>query len=1509
MQTRQSKLRNAQRSRVRRRGRRQCLLEAKSRVARARPPNMQPRLYLIQLCCCILTVLAKLECDPYSGAKKADPTNPESYLYCNLEGTYSKRKCLQGKVFNAESGQCESLRSSDHANDDPFSQPFFQAPDDLCGSGIPLTILSAPVVCNPSISSCPDGYVCRVYERTGTSYCCQGSSPQIDKAMCAQGQVTYLEPSGRPRSCVLPSSSSCPTGFSCTLVGGTATRCCGKDLGCPFNSAAFLNPRTSSHVECSPSQKTSCQNGYSCVRSTSLQKFICCSSSSSDSGTCLDGATPLSNPSSCSASQPCPSGYSCRDGKCCPGLAVCPAGSPLGGGPTACSEDNPCKDGYECVTTGAYQYCCPSRENVCSLPRNAGVVCASTRSAITRYYFDVTTGSCRSFQFSQCGGNANNFNTLEECEGFCLDAQCQHGQAYRVGAVNAVCALTAMDTCPRSHSCMSPVFGPSAVCCPTPDVTCNEMVSAGTPCFGRAVTIQRFYFNPNTRKCQAFQYYGCNGNGNNFQSMESCHDHCLNAADTVCAGAAALMDPNQQPQRCSSNVPCPSGYVCNPERYCCPTADTACSAVMSRGNVCSGSPLRTMWYYDQSQRKCTQFAYNGCGGTANRFTSKKACNSVCVSSPLSGSCPRGMSPLIEDGETIVKTCTLNVIGTCPLTASCVRSTTNQPICCQTVTSCPDNRKPYVIPGSTSVVACNIDADECPTGNACVESSSVPGFHMCCSTTITGNRRSSAGFGSTRKEPDTLAALIRSISPCPAQLTTNGHTCTVNAVGDCPRNYLCFRNAGYEHGSCCRTGPPKCSMKQYVPVFVSGTQVQICQNDLGGCPRDSRCMTSTIPTVSICCQLYQPQLKSRGNEMNGVMARPLAQPKCRNGDRPFNGGGVVFECSFTPDNCPPGYKCEFSSTGQAVCCGDPETIRCPFGSNAFEYGGRPLACPAGSTKCPHGYACVASLNPQYHLCCSSAVPVSRPPPGCLTGTPFVDPGYCPPNQVPYVGREGYPPTCHMQLNPCPTTAPFVCIYSAMKQDSYCCTPMDAAGTAFTLPDPSVAASPMKRIGLGDKVPMSAPSNPYGGMTQTFPGGPVPVPPTMPPIGIADPIPGVNPEQILPPGLSTNLHTAGNPNNLNFNNNPSGAFPNQNVNGYPNNQLVGGLPGYPRSQPPTIMPGFPNNQQSGVMIGGRTDLHSQVIQDVLSQYTHGNRYVGGGNPYFATPNNNAGQWTIPQNSVTGCPFGSRALVRADRSVVMCAEQPCPNGFVCVFAERCCSSSPILASSIRPDSSSSTQSSIPDVTTGDPIVECPPGFFLIEGKCLKVLFAGQKGCLSDEQCAAREPNATCDSGYCVCPAAKPLVHGGKCVAGCPEGFANIAGRCYDPTTVIFMDSVDERKNGTIGGYCLDTVVEEKRCEVGNSYCSEKTITCQCKVGYILKMDFKDKEDKGSCQQDESSKFKEPEQQTMPVIDEELYFVDIGSNISDAEPEQATNSTADDDVDLSKYLFQTDELVSSFA
>ncbi|KAF8384426.1 hypothetical protein PRIPAC_73568 [Pristionchus pacificus] len=1405
-------------------------------------------LRLLQMSIVAGVALAALDCNPSEDIKKPDPESPEYYLYCNLEGTFSRKRCQGERIFDADSNACVSpLGEEEAASDDPFSFAHFQAPDDLCGAGIPLTILSAPVVCNPSISSCPDGYVCRMYERSGTSYCCQNTSPTTDNgASCSADQVTYVEPStGRPRSCVLSSESSCPVGFGCNLVGGTTTRCCGKDFGCPFNSAAFLNPNTGSHVECSPGSVGECQRGFVCVRSAMFNKHICCSAVEPDDSNsplgetlasmlraqCPNGEPALASPSTCDADTLCPTGYICTDGKCCPSAGVCPAGQPLGGGMTVCTPDNPCQDGYECTTTGGVQYCCPSRTRVCGLARNSGVECSSARPAVTRYFFDATTGSCRSFQFSQCGGNANNFNSLDECEGFCVDRQCAAGQPYRVGAVNAACAPLAASSCPRQFVCQPPLFGTASICCPSPELTCNEMVSAGTPCFGRSMTIQRFYFNPNTRRCQPFQYYGCNGNGNNFETLDSCNNFCLNAVDSVCGGVSPLYNPNNEVQRCSDEVSCPAGYSCNSQRYCCPSAQTACAAPVSRGNVCAGSPQRSLWHFDATTQKCRQFTYNGCGGSANRFTSLSSCTDTCVKAGALGQCPRGMTAYVDSGDVAPKTCTLNVMGTCPPSASCVRSTTNRAICCQVVTSCPEGRVPYNIPGSTSVVSCNIDGNDCPSGNVCVESSSVSGFFMCCSArTGINSLRPPLGMGKKQAARERTAQVLKDLSPCPPGLESTGEMCNVNEVNSCAAGELCFKDRGYTKGVCCKTTPPKCAEKGFIPRYITRNQVQLCQSDLSPCPAGSRCMTSNVPTVAICCQQYnhpgrpvdRPVMPPPSSSPIKKGVPDLTNPLCKNSEIPFKDNfGKIHTCNFFQNSCPLGYKCEFSNTGQPVCCNDVESIRCPAGSSSFEFGGRPLACPAGSTRCPNGYACVPSLNPRYHLCCSTGASIV---PQCTRGVAYLDPvtnqhqgcsplspiscpngfhcmestqgghficctsgditasykGFCPPRQLPHINGNGAPSTCHMTLHPCPTTAPYVCIYSAERQDSFCCAPIDTA------------------VRVSNSITL-----------RSSPGH----------------------------GIQTN----------------------------------GGFGNVPSTQSPF---------------------------DVLP--------------------------------VSGCPAGTRPLVDHFRNVVECGIRPCPDGFACVYSPtdsrwQCCSAGSILLKSIAPpplspDPSPATETTSPN-DPSKPVLECPFGFSLIDEKCIKVLYVGQKGCNSDVQCSTRESNATCDSGYCICPENRPLVHGGKCVSDCPAGFANIAGRCYDPTTVIFMDSVDERANGTIGGFCLDTVIEEKRCSVLNAYCSEKTITCTCKPGFELKMDFKNKNDGGSCLADPSSKFASdkpiPASEALlePQQEGDLYFVDIGPPPSPSTPELSEGSGVEptapkeDAADLDRYLFQSDHMVGVFA
>lgn len=119
---------------------------------------------------------------------------------------------------------------------------------------------------------------------------------------------------------------------------------------------------------------------------------------------------------------------------------MCPAGSPIG--QTKCDEDNPCQFGHECVRDASTSYCCPNEgkptvqhllikgcdsfriaATVCTMFVDNGVPCASTNNnQQTRFYFDMASGTCRQFQFTGCGGNANNFQTLNQCDSFCVSS-------------------------------------------------------------------------------------------------------------------------------------------------------------------------------------------------------------------------------------------------------------------------------------------------------------------------------------------------------------------------------------------------------------------------------------------------------------------------------------------------------------------------------------------------------------------------------------------------------------------------------------------------------------------------------------------------------------------------------------------------------------------------------------------------------------------------------------------------------------------------------------------------------------------------------------------------------------------------------------------------------------------------------------------------------------------------------------------------------------------------------
>lgn len=59
-------------------------------------------------------------------------------------------------------------------------------------------------------------------------------------------------------------------------------------------------------------------------------------------------------------------------------------------------------------------------EDVCSLPSMVGGPEVWCRAMHQRWYYNSEAKKCESFNWGGCGGNANRFNTEEECKERCV---------------------------------------------------------------------------------------------------------------------------------------------------------------------------------------------------------------------------------------------------------------------------------------------------------------------------------------------------------------------------------------------------------------------------------------------------------------------------------------------------------------------------------------------------------------------------------------------------------------------------------------------------------------------------------------------------------------------------------------------------------------------------------------------------------------------------------------------------------------------------------------------------------------------------------------------------------------------------------------------------------------------------------------------------------------------------------------------------------------------------------
>ncbi|VDD78859.1 unnamed protein product [Mesocestoides corti] len=190
----------------------------------------------------------------------------------------------------------------------------------------------------------------------------------------------------------------------------------------------------------------------------------------------------------------------------------------------------------------------------------------------------------------------------------------------------------------------------------TLDPVCKLPKEVG-PC---RAAVRRWTYDLSKGQCVEFTYGGCLGNANNFKTKEAC--------EAKCGGKMLLTEYSQRVYQCMSFrhfvalqahnyklVPyylrrCMHPWVgvephshllfihftegqseskddSIPESGADVVDTTVCQLPLEQGN-CRASIQR--WGFDASRGRCVQFIYGGCGGNANNFESKEACEQRCI---------------------------------------------------------------------------------------------------------------------------------------------------------------------------------------------------------------------------------------------------------------------------------------------------------------------------------------------------------------------------------------------------------------------------------------------------------------------------------------------------------------------------------------------------------------------------------------------------------------------------------------------------------------------------------------------------------------------------------------------------------------------------------------------------------------------------------------------------------------------------------------------------------------
>ncbi|XP_064484449.1 boophilin-G2-like [Ornithodoros turicata] len=138
-----------------------------------------------------------------------------------------------------------------------------------------------------------------------------------------------------------------------------------------------------------------------------------------------------------------------------------------------------------------------------------------------------------------------------------------------------------------------------------------ELPAVEGPC---RAALPRFFYNAATADCEEFNYGGCGGNANRFQTYYECAATCAEHLPTPQYEARLEEDTD-------------SVYSTLKKPYKGVDFEVGCRPAPESG-ICLAYFER--WFYNVKTGRCETFVYGGCGGNKNNYETPAECEVACL---------------------------------------------------------------------------------------------------------------------------------------------------------------------------------------------------------------------------------------------------------------------------------------------------------------------------------------------------------------------------------------------------------------------------------------------------------------------------------------------------------------------------------------------------------------------------------------------------------------------------------------------------------------------------------------------------------------------------------------------------------------------------------------------------------------------------------------------------------------------------------------------------------------